>query len=176
MLYRIFWYSNLHGDIRIYMAPKSWNIEYALFPDLHVFRNIPISAIFEYTWFSYHIYSIIYGTKTMYIRKYMMAWHVISNMEIGIFDIYFSHTIEYRICSSLFFWIFGNIYSIFDDIPYHRKSNITIENRISGYSILAATDQRAFWQPTPLMHWTELYRLPGLHRTCRWLCKPGLHC
>ena len=144
MLYRIFWYSNLHGDIRIYMAPKSWNIEYALFPDLHVFRNIPISAIFEYTWFSYHIYSIIYGTKTMYIRKYMMAWHVISNMEIGIFDIYFSHTIEYRICSSLFFWIFGNIYSIFYDIPYHRKSNITIENRISGYSILAATDPICF--------------------------------
>ena len=61
-------------------------------------------------------------------------------MEIGIFDIYFSHTIEYRICSSLFFWIFGNIYSIFYDIPYHRKSNITIENRTSGYTILAATD------------------------------------
>ena len=86
----------------------------------------------------------------MYIRKYMMAWHVISNMEIGIFDIYFSHTIEYRLSSSLFFWIFGNIYSIFDDIPYHRKSNITIENRISGYSILAATDLTSVSQKNDL--------------------------
>ena len=121
-------------DIRIYMEifeftwRQNHGISNALFPDLHVFRNITISAIFEYTWFSYHIYSIIYGTKTMYIRKYMMAWHVISNMEIGIFDIYFSHTIEYRICSSLFFG-FSAIYIQFS-MTYR-----TIENRISPSKI-----------------------------------------
>ena len=70
----------------------------------------------------------------------MMACHLILNMEMGIFDIYFLHTIENRVCSYLFFWILGYIYSILHDLPYHGYSDITIDNQIFGYSILAATD------------------------------------
>ena len=70
--------------------------------------------------------------RAHYIRYYM-PW-LPYKFEYGWYSQ--SYNIEY--CWQL--KNFGYIYSIFDDIPYHRKSNITIENRISGYSILAATD------------------------------------